>query len=195
MPERINHMDHYINIILRPDPEVNVQQLMSVLFEKIHHALVDLKSTKIGVSFPHAAANKAHLGDCLRLHGNQNDLNVLLKARGLTSFRDHLNVTEPCLVPISAQHCIVKRVQVKSSPERLRKRLMRRHNIDLSQAIERIPDKIAQVTKLPYISFSSQSTGQTFRLFINQSKPQTEQIIGEFNTFGLSQLATVPWFQ
>lgn len=45
-------MDHYLDIRLRPDPEFPPAQLMSVLFGKLHQALVAQGGDRIGVSFP-----------------------------------------------------------------------------------------------------------------------------------------------
>jgi CRISPR-associated endonuclease Csy4 len=186
-------MDHYLDIHLLPDPEFPAGQLMNALFAKLHRALVQLDSRSIGVSFPDARKG-AGLGQHLRLHGCMAALNDLLALPWLTGMRDHVKLGEPTPVPTDAKHCRVRRVQVDSSPERLRRRTMRRHGLSEEKARERIPDHAAKLLQLPYISLRSQSTGQPFRLFIEQGKPQPEPVVGSFNAYGLSQEATVPWF-
>ena len=130
----------------------------------------------------------------MRLHGSLGVLSTLLESDWLTGMRDHIELTSPALVPATAKHRSVVRVQVKSSPERLRRRLMRRQNIDAQTAILRIPDESARLTYLPFIQLRSTSTGQNFRLFIEHGAIQSIAVAGAFNAYGLSQGATIPWF-
>lgn len=187
-------MDHHVDIDVRPDPEFPPYQLMSVLYAKLHRALVAQGSTRIGVSFPGFDSKMPHLGTRLRLHGNLAALSSLLENDWLTGMRNHVALTQPLPVPENTQHRIVRRVQVKSSPERLRRRLMRRHDIGEQEARQRIPDESARFARLPFISLLSTSTGQAFRLFIDHSTIQARAASGDFNTYGLSQGATIPWF-
>lgn len=187
-------MDHHVDIDMRPDPEFPAYQLMTALYTKLHRALVAQGSTRIGVSFPSANLKVPHLGTRLRLHGDLATLSALLKSDWLTGMRDHVALTPPMRVPDNAQHRVVRRVQVKSSPERLRRRLMRRHDIGEQEARQRIPDESARFARLPFMPLRSTSTGQTFRLFIDHGAIQASAASGNFNTYGLSQAATIPWF-
>ena len=135
-----------------------------------------------------------YLGTRLRLHGGLTALSGLLASNWLNGIRDHVVLTPALPVPGATQYRTVRRVQVKSSPERLRRRLMRRHAIDAQTARQRIPDDAAQLTHLPFMQLRSMSTGQTFRLFIDHSLPQLNAVSGDFNAYGLSQEATIPWF-
>ena len=187
-------MDHHVDIQVRPDPEFPAHQLMSALYTKLHRALVAQACTGIGVSFPGVDAQAPHLGTCLRLHGDLAALSALLESDWLTGMRDHVALTPPTQVPDIAQYRALKRVQVKSSPERLRRRLMRRHNIDEQEARQRIPDESARFARLPFLQLRSTSTGQTFRLFIDHGPIQSSAVTGGFNAYGLSQGGTIPWF-
>lgn len=187
-------MDHHVDIDLRPDPEIAPHQLMSALYAKLHRALVGLARDDIGVSFPQYDAAAPHLGNRLRLHGEMGALVALMADDWLTGMRDHVAVGTPSPVPESVQHRAVRRVQTKSSPERLRRRLMRRHDINELEALRRIPDSAARLLRLPFIQLSSGSTGQSFRLFIDQSVAQPQASHGTFGAYGLSRDATVPWF-
>ena len=71
---------------------------------------------------------------------------------------------------------------------------MRRHNLDAQEALQRIPDEVAQMVDLPFVQLRSTSTGQSFRLFIEQGATQDNPTLGDFNAYGLSQRATIPWF-
>lgn len=186
-------MDHYVDIDVRPDPEFPAHQLMSALYAKLHRALAALASAGIGVSFPGVNSN-AHLGTRLRLHGSLMDLSTLLSVDWLAGMRDHVALMPPTSTPPTVQHRRVSRVQVKSSPERLRRRLMRRHTLDEHEARQRIPDNAVHLSKLPFVQLRSTSTGQSFRLFIEHGPLQPSMLSGTFNAYGLSQQATVPWF-
>lgn len=190
-------MDHYVDIHLQTDPEFPAHQLMSALYAKLHRALVAQASTSIGVSFPgfeDDGGKAPYLGTRLRLHGQQTGLSALLASGWLLGMRDHVALTPELPVPVAAQHRAVRRVQVKSSPERLRRRLMRRQDLDEEAARQRIPDALAKLAHLPFVQLRSTSTGQAFRLFIAHGPLQPGTISGEFNAYGLSQGATVPWF-
>jgi CRISPR-associated endonuclease Csy4 len=108
--------------------------------------------------------------------------------------RDHVTLTPPTRVPENTRHCVVRRVQVKSSPERLRRRLIRRHGLDVQEAYRRIPDEAAELANLPYVQLRSTSSGQSFRLFIEHGPAQSHAVAGNFNAYGLSHVATIPWF-
>jgi CRISPR-associated endonuclease Csy4 len=187
-------MDHYVDIDLLSDPGFPPPQLMSALYSKLHRGLVMHKSTRIGVSFPGFNLKAPHLGTRLRLHGDLVSLAALLESEWLAGMRDHVVLALPARVPDTAQHCAVRRMQVKSSPERLRRRLMRRHNLDAQEAHERIPDSLARSLKLPFLQLRSASNGQAYRLFIDHGPAQANAVTGDFNTFGMSSVATIPWF-
>ncbi|MDO9203784.1 MAG: type I-F CRISPR-associated endoribonuclease Cas6/Csy4 [Hydrogenophaga sp.] len=186
---------HYIDMCVRPDEDFPASQLMGALVIRLHRALVAHGAGDIGVSFPDHNAQR--LGNRLRLHGSQQALAALMAQDWLKGMRDHLDLSPASPVPTHARHRQVKRVQTQSSPERLRRRLMKRHNLTEAQAAERIPDTAAQLAALPSVWVRSSSTGQAFRLFI-QHGPLSEEPIsgatGAFNAYGLSQGASVPWF-
>lgn len=187
-------MDYHVDIDLRPDPEFPPHQLMSALYAKLHRALVARGSSGIGVSFPGINSKVPHLGTRLRLHGNLAVLSELLVGDWLTGMRDHIALAPPARVPDNAQYRSVMRRQVKSSPERMRRRLMRRHDINEQEARKRIPDESACLTNLPFMQLRSTSTGHSFRLFIEHGLIQSSAVSGDFNAYGLSQGATIPWF-
>ncbi len=189
-------MDHYLELRLMPDPEFKSTVLMNALFAKLHRALFDLNSTRIGISFPGVQTDPKHpgLGDRLRLHGTAADLHGLMALDWLTGMRDHTELYGPAPVPRTDSHRVVRRVQVKSSPERLRRRLVRRKGITDAEACQAISQDKAERLDLPYVTLTSRSTGQRFRLFIDHRPPGNELVDGAFSCYGLSPTATVPWF-
>lgn len=187
-------MDSYIELRLLPDPEFQVTTLMNALFAKLHRGLVSHGEGRVGISFPDVEQKSAGLGTRLRLHGQAADLERLMSANWLQGMRDHLVCTPVTPVPANASHRVVRRVQAKSSPERARRRLMARKGINLDEAIRRIPDNLGQRLSSPYLELASQSTGQSFRLFVEHLPKQAAPVQGMFNAYGLSSSATVPWF-
>ena len=187
-------MDHYLDIRLLPDPEFPTPLLMSALFAKLHRALVDYGGRDIGVSFPEVVPGKRMLGQRLRLHGTSASLDQLMAIGWLQGMRDHVMIAPAQPIPAEVQHRVVRRVQAKSSPERLRRRLMTRKSIDAEAARTAIPDSAAETLDLPYVEIASHSTGQRFKLFIEHLKPVPTAIPGPFGTYGLGAGATVPWF-
>jgi CRISPR-associated endonuclease Csy4 len=188
-------MNRYIDFHLLPDPEFPGSFLMNALFAKLHRFLVELNNRERGVSFPLLQQERPTLGDCLRVHGAAESLEQLLARNWLAGMGDHVQILGIKTVPDQAQqHCRVRRVQPKSNVDRLRRRQMRRHGFTLEEAAMRIPDTAEQYVTLPFLQIKSLSTGQQFRLFIDQSKPVPQAVPGEFNSYGLSLTATVPWF-
>ena len=187
-------MDHYLDIQLLPDPEFGAPMLMSALVSKLHRALVGLEATDIGVSFPGYAHSPRTLGTCLRVHGTENRLGQLMESRWLTGMADHTRCSQLLPVPEGVQHCSFQRHQVKSNVERLRRRRMKRKGETYEQAKLAIPDSVEQKSDLPFVTLNSKSTGEVFKLFIAQSMLEDAPKPGIFNSYGLSQGATVPWF-
>lgn len=187
-------MDYYLDLKLLPDPEFAATQLMSALFSKLHRGLCDLGRNDIGVSFPAVESGGHGLGDCLRLHGSAEALDKLLALNWLSGMRDHLHTGELAQVPAGAKHRLVSRVQVDSNPERARRRLIKRHDISLEEARQRIPDSAGKRCNLPYVAIRSNSSGERFNLFIRHGPLLDSPQPGTFNRYGLSSTASVPWF-
>ena len=187
-------MQHYIDIRLRADPEVAPAHVMAALYTRLHRLLVKLNGDSIGVSFPGYDARVPTLGTTMRLFGPLEPLEQLVNLPWLGATRDHVEISQTRPVPPDAPHRALRRVQVKSGPARLRKRLMKRHQLSESQALERIPDSAARHSALPFVSLTSASTGQQFRLFLELGAESPQAIPGAFNFYGLSAAGTVPWF-
>ncbi len=187
-------MDHYIDIHLLPDPEFPANLLMNALFAKLHRGLVAAGENRIGVSFPQHDDSRPTLGPLLRLHGEANDLSNLMQSNWLHGMRDHVDPSVISPIPTPEGFRNVYRVQAKSNPERLRRRYMKRHQVDPMTAEKAIPDTAAEYLQLPWITLGSRSTGERFRLFIAHGPVAPDATEGTFSHYGLSRRATVPWF-
>lgn len=188
-------MDHFFDIRLRPGPELSSNHLMDVLFGKLHLALAARQTGDVGISFPGVAAGRnSGLGDIMRLHGNATALDALMGTQWLAGWVDYVHCGSISAVPAGTGHRMVRRVQAKSSADRIRRRQMRRHGYDEVQARERVPDNVERRLDLPYVNLRSASTGQAFRLFIEHGPLLVTPQQGRFSAYGLSLQATVPWF-
>ena len=188
---------HYIDITLLPDPEFGHAHLLGALMAKLHRALVQLKASNIGVSFPqhvNAPLGKRTLGTVLRLHGAADALNGLMALEWLKGMRDHVQVSVLDVVPADAKHRLVQRRQFKTNADRLRRRRMARKGETAEQAIAAIPDAVERKPNLPFAQLRSSSTGQPFCRCVEHGPLQLQPAAGAFNAYGLGHQATVPWF-
>lgn len=185
---------HSIDIRLLPDPEFGQPLLLGALYAKLHRALVSLDANDIGVSFPGYRLHPRGLGEVLRLHGKETALQRLMATDWMRGMRDHAATGEMLSVPESAEHRQLLRRQFKTSAERMRRRRMRRKGETLEQASLAIPEEVERRPPLPFVQLRSQSTGQTFCMFLELGEPLAEPKGGTFSSYGLSTVATIPWF-
>lgn len=190
---------HYLDICLLPDPEFALAHLMSALFAKLHRALHDRLQTGeegVAVSFPKQRNATAPLGDTLRLHGSEAALQALMSGAWLAGMRDHVRCTTVQAIPPNVQtHRTVRRTDVQSNPEKLRRRWLKRHPEQTEAAARAAyPDAATQSSQLGFIQRTSRSNGHPYKLFIEQTPANIAQA-GTFSSFGLSQAnSTIPWF-
>ena len=187
-------MDHYLELALLPDPEFSQPLLMNALLAKFHRALHDLRRDDIGISFPDVSQRPLTLGARLRVHGSEQALGSLQRTDWLRGMRDHVRCTGPDAVPSAVQYRCISRVQVDSNPERLRRRLIKRHGISEEEARQRIPESRGKTCNLPYAQLRSKTSGEMFRLFVQHGPLLDCAREGTFGGYGLSSQATVPWF-
>lgn len=189
-------MDHYIDIRLRPDPDFSPAMLMGVLYGKLHRALFDLEANDISISFPdHKTGVRARTpGDRLRIHGERARLDQLMAMSWLKGIGELIDCGEIGIVPGDAKHCIVRRRQFNTGSPSRAKRYAKRHDIAQSEAQELLRVPAERRIELPFVQVASRSNGERFAMFIEHGRPQATPTPGQFNYYGLSHGATVPWF-
>ena len=187
-------MDHYLDIKILEDPEFAAPILMNALFSKLHRALVEVSNGDIGVSFPEAT--KKSLGKTLRLHGFESSLTKLEALAWRKGVGDFTQVTGVSAAPEVDEFWLVQRVHAQSNPDRIRRRAMKRQGLTYEQAVEQIPDSVAEQLDLPFVRIKSHSTGgQQFPLFIRQTTVSEPNHSGtSFSKYGLSASTPVPKF-
>ena len=186
-------MRYYLDIRVLPNPEIEAHQVLEAAYQSVHGLLAKRQQRDIGVSFPEANIEGEGLGSKLRLHGEESTLKALLSSGLCSALNGYIAPSTVLPVPAGARPYHVQRVQTKSSAERLRRRLAKRHGITMEEAAQRIPDSVEQRLNLPYINLKSSSTGQRFKVFFKQLEAKEAQN-GEFSSYGLSPAATIPWF-
>ncbi len=184
-------MDHYLEITLLPDAEFPATVLMNSLYSKLHKALVDLKSRDIGVSFP---KKEKTLGNVLRLHGSTQALEALQKRNWIGAMASYCNISEVRPVPGGVKHRTLSRKQSTMSFSKLR-RLQKRGAISDDEVKQYKAKMFAKGFDDPYLQLISGSNGHRHRRYIEFGELQDEPSIGQFDQFGLSKTATVPWFE
>lgn len=187
-------MDQYVEIRIAEPCFVSTAIVMSSLFERVHHLIVE-KRVPFGLSFPEYGST---LGAIMRIHfstGSWSEEIVLsLKKGGLGAL---IRVTEPARVPVTSRYVCVKRIQPKTNPERLLRRSLRKGWISYEEMQERLNASQAVKIEKPFVRLKSRSTGEKFHIFLEQSVQEGagDELMGEFNSYGLSQRGgRLPWF-
>lgn len=183
-------MNYYLDIVLKPDAEMRENVLMNKIYTKLHKALCDMQVNDVGISFPQW---EAMLGKQLRLHSNRERLEQLLAVNWLGGLAGYCDVSGVNTVPDNAQHRVISRVQTTMSNAKLQ-RLIKRAGID-EVGIKAYKAKMfARGLDNPYVELESSSNGHKHRRYIKFGDLQSSAQVGDFDYFGLSKTATVPWF-
>jgi CRISPR-associated endonuclease Csy4 len=183
-------MDHFIDIKLKPDEEMRENVLLNKAYTKLHKALFDSNSISIGVSFP---AYKVTLGSIIRVHGSTCDLEKLQSMNWLGRLSGYCAVSELQKVPSEVLHRVVSRKQSNMTQAKLN-RLVKRGSISPEETKNYRAKMFAAGLDEPYLELESASNGNRHRRYIQFGQLKAEPTSGEFDFFGLSKSATIPWF-
>lgn len=184
-------MDYYQDIRVIADAETSGPVLLAQLFMRLHQKMSRVAEGRIGISFPEV---KKTLGNQLRVHGSLTDLTALQQSDWQQGLLDYIVRDEIAAVPAGVSWRVVKRVQVKSSAERLRRRSINKGWLSEAEAQQRISLVNEQRSDLPYLLIKSGSNGNAYPLFIEHGRILHSPVAGCFNAYGLSATATIPWF-
>jgi len=184
-------MNHYQDIVILPNPEIADSVLMAALFTQLHLKLVQAAEGRIGISFPEVGVT---LGSRLRLHGTHQDLAKLEATGWHSTVKDYIFCKAVCPVPEGCQYRTVRRVQYKSNAERLRRRSVKKGWLTQEQAEQQISVLNERRGKLPFLTVKSHSNRHAWLLFIEHGPLRETPTEGVFSSYGLSSVATVPWF-
>ncbi|WP_277656728.1 type I-F CRISPR-associated endoribonuclease Cas6/Csy4 [Seleniivibrio woodruffii] len=183
-------MNYYIDVKVLSDKDTPENHLLNTAYTCLHKSLFDMKSSVIGVSFPNY---NIKLGDTIRLHGNLCELKELGNRSWLDNLEKYCCISEIKPIPNNIKYRLVSRVQPTMSMAKLR-RLIKRGSISEEDVTNYKAKMFSKGLELPYLELESISNGQKHRRYINHGDLQTEPSFGNFDFFGLSCTATIPWF-
>jgi CRISPR-associated endonuclease Csy4 len=200
-------MKYYLDITLLPDAEANLGFLWQKVFQQVHIALVDNKvgdnESAVALSVVGYGDKAFPLGNKLRLLAASEDILQSLDInRWLNRLSDYCHISSIKTVPSEVKkHARFNRKNVKSIEKKAQRR-----SVHLAKPFDEvlaylIEEGQSKACKLPFINVESQESkkkaGQgvscQFLLFIEQTFFD-EAVNGKFDCYGLSKIATVPWF-
>lgn len=197
-------MYYFIELSLIPDESVSTGFVMSKVMDVLHLCFVNLQKdvghNPVGLAFPKYRYDpeakgevKGHLGSQIRLYAQtEAQLEALNLKQQLRRFEDYVHLrTVRELDRANFGFVCFKRVQFRSSAERLARR--RTHYLDESyeQALQHFQDFAEQQSDLPFVHLHSQSSEQAFRLFIAKQAVDAPTD-WKFSSYGLSATVGVP---
>lgn len=183
-------MDYYLDIKLVPDEEVPIYFIRNKVYAKLHKVLSTLSSTDIGISFP---LYKVKLGSTVRLHGTSGRLSGLQATNWLGGLSGYCEVCEVQAIPEQVTYRTISRIQSNMTEAKLR-RLIKRGSISEDDAKKYKAKMYSLEMDNPYLELESSSNGHKHRRYLVFGELSETSIDGEFDTFGLSKTATIPWF-
>ncbi|WP_192482908.1 MULTISPECIES: type I-F CRISPR-associated endoribonuclease Cas6/Csy4 [Cysteiniphilum] len=185
-------MDKYIDIVLLPDAEFPTSILMNAIYSKLHKKLFEMKSHNIGVSFPRY---KLTLGNLLRVHGDMSNLQNLQAGEWLGAMHTYCMTSQVKNIPANGvSFRTISRVQSTMSNAKL-KRLQKRGSISTDEVKQYKAKMFSQGLDNPYLELVSTSNGHKHRRYLVFGEITDNPVSGEFDFFGLSKTATIPWFE
>lgn len=183
-------MNHYIDILIKSDEEMRENVLLNKVYTKLHKALFILKATDIGVSFP---KYKVMLGNILRIHGMEAKLSELRATHWLGGLSGYCDVSAIQTIPSDVVYRTISRKQSNMTEAKLR-RLLRRRTITQNEIKGYKAKMFQQGLDNPYLELESSSNGHKHRRYIQFGELSSQAVEDNFDQFGLSKTATIPWF-
>jgi CRISPR-associated endonuclease Csy4 len=183
-------MDHYIDIKIQPDAEIRENELLNKVYTKLHKALYTLQANDIGISFPEY---RIKLGQVLRIHSTKQRLAELQQQNWLGGLSGYCKISVIQPVPDQVQYRTVSRIQPTMTPAKF-KRLIKRGTIPENDFKHYKAKMFEKGLDNPYLEIESASNGHQHRRYLEFGKLTETPMLGNFNHFGLSKSATIPWF-
>lgn len=191
---------YYKDLTLLTDQDVTSCFLMGKIMPVLHLICVETEhkngSFKLGIGFPLYNRERKDLGNILRLYAdNSSILENAIEDNRLQKFKDYFYTSAAKETPETVQgYTQFRRVQFKENKERLIRRFAKRHKSDIAQAKREYANFSQVKIELPYIVLDSKSSGQRFRLYIEEVNLEKNPGIPEFNSYGLTKTGGLPVF-
>ena len=183
-------MDHYLDIKIQPDAEMRENELLNKVYTKLHKILNTLQANDIGVSFPE---HRIKLGQTLRIHGTKQRLTELQQQNWLGGLTGYCKLSEIQAIPAQVQYRTISRKQPTMTAAKLQ-RLIKRGTIPETDCKHYKATMFTKGLDNAFVELQSTSNNQQYRLYFAFGELSQIPGRGDFNQFGLSKTATVPWF-
>ena len=191
---------YYQDLILLPNQEVSSTFLMGKVISALHLIFVEDEHktgcVNIGLGFPRFNREKRTLGNIVRLYASSPDilLNSSCNSR-LLRLTDYIKKGEIQPIPNIVQGYVqYRRIQFKENKERLVRRYAQRHHVDMKQAEKEYSCYKNPENNLPYVTLDSLSSGQRFRLYIDEVLQVENNNTLVFSSYGLIKSGALPYF-
>lgn len=190
----------YKELTLLPDQEIATNFLMSKVMSALHLVCVEFEHrsgvVKLGIGFPEYSKEKRTLGNKVRLFATTSE--VLDRTTGnsrLQHLGEYLRIGALRRTPDSVNGYVqYLRVQFKENKERLIRRYVQRHQMDLEETEKLYSNFKRPEPNLPYVTMNSLSSGQRFKLYISMVIQTSENGVPVFNSYGLIKTGSLPLF-
>lgn len=196
-------MHYYVEITCLPDEDVSSGFVMGRVMDVLHLCLVNLEKrlgmNPVGISFPEYRYGDdvaPEIGTKIRLLSRDaSHLESLDLKSQLQRFADYVHVRSVGSIERpNLAFALFKRIQPKSSRERLVRRQAKRSNRSEDEVRAQYQVFAEQQTKLPYVNMKSHSSDSPFRLFVQKQAMSPGDNEWQFSTYGLSSTIPVPDF-
>jgi CRISPR-associated endonuclease Csy4 len=184
-------MDFYLEISIKKETS-DSNRVLSELVSALHKTLFDIQASDVGISFPEC--DQHTLGKKLRLHGTQSRLLQFQRGDWIGDYVSvDVEIKDVMPVPVDTLHRCFFRKQPTKSKAKLRRALKRGYfNPDHAQHYRQ--KMMNQGFNSGFLMLKSSSNGQIHRRYVVMGELEKVAVSGEFDAFGLSRTATVPWF-
>ncbi len=183
-------MNSYIDVVIKPQKKIKSNVLLNKVYSQLHLALCEMNSDSIGVSFP---KYKVTLGNTIRIHGIAEQIKPLSEDQWVGPLKEYCDVSSVLTVKSDALHRKVSRARPNMTESKLR-RIVKRNALSSEEIKAYRVKMFSKGLADPYVELQSSSTGQFYRRFISFGEISAKPTEGEFDSFGLSRSATIPWF-
>ena len=126
-------------------------------------------------------------------------MNSITQTNWLGGLLGYCNISGVLPVPEDAKYRTVSRWQSNMSESALKRLIKRSEKRGETFTEEQIKNYLVkmykeQLTERPYLELKSASNGHQHRRYIQFGELVDTPVQGKFDTFGLSKIATIPWF-
>lgn len=198
----MTEFSHYQEVTLIEQPEISLGVIWQKFYMQLHLALADYRTRNgicsIGVSFPEYQSERFPLGTKLRIFGTSKEALEEFNLMGwISQLGDYVHITKfPREIPWKGvtSYAIFSRKEVKTNPDRLaRRRIKRNPSIPFEEALYHA-QKIVKKCHLPYVNMRSLTSKRDFKLFIEKNEVEKRDVQLDFSSYGLSKGSAVPIF-